>query len=88
MKKYFVYILFSKRDKKLYVGCTSDVGERLKRHNRGEVKTTKHRTPLVLIHIEEFKDKGEAFNRERFFKSLWSGRLKKQILTKYLEQEG
>lgn len=87
MKEYFVYILFSKRDKKLYVGCTSDVNKRLKRHSRGEIKATKYRIPLVLIHTEKFKDKGEAFNRERFFKSLWGGRLKKQILTKYLEKQ-
>jgi len=31
------------------------------------------------------KGKAEAFNRERFLKSLWGGRFKKNVLKKYLE---
>ncbi len=86
MKKYFVYILFSEKDQKLYVGCTSNIEKRLEKHNKGFVKATKHRRPLALIHSEKFDNKTDAFNRERFLKSLWGGRTKKQILTKYLEQ--
>ncbi|MCK5021765.1 MAG: GIY-YIG nuclease family protein [Candidatus Pacebacteria bacterium] len=86
MEKYFVYILFSKKDQKLYVGCTSNIEKRLERHNKGNIKATKHRKPLVLIHYEKFEDKEEAFNKERFLKSLWGARFKKQIKTKYLKQ--
>ncbi len=83
---YFIYILYSKKDSTLYVGCTKNLEDRIKRHNKGWVKTTKHRRPLVLIHSEQFIDKAEAFNRERFLKSLWSGRFKKKNLKKYLEK--
>jgi len=81
---YSVYILFSLRDKKLYVGCTSDIEQRLERHNNGHVRATKFRRPLVLIHKESFVNKGKAFQRERFVKSLWGSREKKNILKKYL----
>jgi len=85
---YFVYILLSEKDNKLYVGCTHDVSERLKNHNSGKVTATKSRRPLVLIHQEEFLDKGEAFNRERFLKTLWSARFKKKILKEYINKIG
>jgi len=83
---YFIYILYSKKDTKLYVGCTSYLEKRVKRHNNGYVKATRHRRPLVLIHFEKFDSKADAFNRERFLKSLWGGRFKKNILKKYLEK--
>lgn len=83
---YYVYILISKKDENLYVGCTQDLKSRLKAHNSGQIKSTRHRKPLVLIHMEKFKDKGEAFNRERFLKSLWSGRFKKKIKESYLKR--
>jgi putative endonuclease len=85
MVKHFVYILYSKRDGKLYVGCTRDIKKRFNLHNSGQVKTTKYRQPLVLIHKEFFSDKAEAFSRERFLKSLWGARLKRKILNKYLK---
>lgn len=80
---YFVYILLSSVDKKLYVGCTTDVEKRLRRHNNGAVTATKHRRPLKLIYSEKFENKAEVFNRERFLKSLWSTRFKKKILNEY-----
>ena len=83
---YFVYILYSERDHKLYVGCTSDLDERLKEHNYGKVQATKIRRPLVRIYDEKFKSKADAFNRERFLKSLWSSRFKKNILKDYINK--
>jgi putative endonuclease len=82
---YYVYILYSLKDRKLYVGCSSNVEKRLRRHNSGKVLATKFRRPLVVIHTEQFDDKGSAFQRERFLKSLWGAREKKKILQRYLE---
>ena len=81
---YTVYILHSKKDAKLYVGCTSNIESRIKRHNSGHVEATKHRRPLELIHAEIFEDTTTAFQRERFLKSLWGAREKQKILKKYL----
>jgi len=61
---------------------------RLKRHHNGHVKATCFRRPLELIHHEDFQDKAEAFNRERFLKSLWGARDKKKILQKFLDDMG
>jgi len=83
---YSVYILYSLKDKKLYVGCTSDLESRIEKHNKGIVVSTKNRRPLVLIHSENFQDKAVAFNRERFLKSLWGGRTKRKILKEYLQK--
>ncbi|MEK7154392.1 MAG: GIY-YIG nuclease family protein [Patescibacteria group bacterium] len=81
---YWVYILRSIKDKKLYVGCTNNLDSRLKRHSAGFVDATKHRRPLTLIHSEIFQDRIMAFNRERFLKSLWGAREKKKILKNFL----
>lgn len=78
-----VYILTSEIDMHLYVGCTTNLQERLKRHNDGHVSATKSRRPLILIHSEMFESKADAFQRERFLKSLWGAREKKMILKKY-----
>lgn len=80
---YFVYILLSEKDNRLYVGCTSDLEGRLKRHQSGQVLATKFRRPLTLIYSESLEDKAKAFNRERFLKSLWSARFKKNLVKKY-----
>jgi putative endonuclease len=83
---FWVYILLSKKDGKLYVGCTSDLQDRIRRHNSGYVQATKHRRPLTLIHSEEFIEKVMAFKRERFLKSLWGAREKKKILLRFLAE--
>ncbi|MEY2671998.1 MAG: hypothetical protein RL687_415 [Candidatus Parcubacteria bacterium] len=85
---YFVYILFSKKDHKLYVGCTHDYEHRLKEHNQGKVPATKNRRPLEIIYLEKYEVKSEAFNRERFLKTLWSARFKKKILNEYINKIG
>ena len=82
---WFVYILYSQKDKKLYIGCTTDINKRTQRHNAGYVLATKNRRPLALIHSEKFDNKGSAFQRERFLKSLWGSRFKKKILQQYLK---
>ena len=40
---YWIYILLSLRDKKRYIGFTSDLKNRLKQHKEGKVFSTKHR---------------------------------------------
>ena len=83
---YVVYILYSEKDKKLYVGCTSDFKKRLAKHQHGEIPATKHRLPLLPIHQEVFASKADAFNRERFLKSLWGAREKQRIKDDFLKQ--
>lgn len=76
---YYVYVLYSLKDKKLYVGKTSDIFNRLERHNNGRVIATKSRRPLKLIHLEVFTDAGKAFLREKELKYPSAGKFKKEL---------
>ncbi|MDP3149195.1 MAG: GIY-YIG nuclease family protein [Ignavibacteria bacterium] len=66
---FYVYILRSEKDGKRYIGFTSNIDRRLLEHHTGYVTSTKNRRPLQLIHSEEFSNKIEAEQREKFFKS-------------------
>lgn len=68
-QSYYVYILYSFKDHKLYVGSTSNLKRRLNQHNAGQVVSTKNRLPLKLIHYEYFINKQDALARERYLKS-------------------
>ena len=67
---YFTYILKSLKDGKYYYGSTSNLENRLKFHNKGRVKATKARIPLILHYSERYKTRSEAVKRELFFKSI------------------
>ena len=67
---YYFYILFSLKDRKLYKGVTSDLAKRFIRHNAGGNKSTAHRKPFVLVHVEIFESKKHALIRENYLKSL------------------
>ena len=76
-----VYVLESKKDSELYIGCTQDIDQRMIYHKTGRVKSTKYRRPLQLIYIESFQDKHRAFNTERFYKTAKG----KRVLKKKME---
>jgi putative endonuclease len=65
---YYVYILFSEKDKQLYTGYSPDLKRRIDKHNRGFVKATKHRRPLKLIYYESYYERLDAKRREIYLK--------------------
>lgn len=65
---YYVYILKSKKSKKLYLGYMSDLRKRFKKHNRGLVKSTWPYLPWQIIYYEAYFSKEEAIYRERNLK--------------------
>jgi len=81
-----VYILFSQRDKKLYIGYTENLSNRLGEHFRGRVVATRNRKPIILIYYEAFTNKQDAKMRERFLKSGFGrSQLKKALQNKLKE---
>jgi putative endonuclease len=66
---HYVYILYSRKDKGLYIGYTANLKRRVREHQRGLSKSTKHRSPLTLIHYEAFQEKADAKAREKYLKS-------------------
>ena len=66
---YYVYVLRSLKDSKLYTGKTGDLKRRFKEHNSGKVIATKSRKPFELVFYEAFRNKTDAGRDELFFKS-------------------
>ena len=63
---FYVYILFSEKLNKYYIGFTADVKVRLNNyHNAGRVTFTSKGTPWVLKYTEEFQTELEAMRREK-----------------------
>lgn len=79
---YYTYVLLSRHDKKLYIGFTSDLKQRLKSHSDGHNIASKNRRPLELIYYEAYVEKNDAERREKYLKSGF-GRdtLKEQLKT-------
>jgi len=69
-EEFIVYVLFSEKYNKTYVGFTSDLISRFKSHNELSTKgyTIKYR-PWEVLHLEIFNTKKEAMLREKFLKT-------------------
>ncbi len=66
----YVYILQSVgSDEHYYVGITGDMGDRLARHNAGEVTHTAKHLPWSSKAYVAFSDEARAFAFERYLKS-------------------
>lgn len=63
------YVLFSEKDAMLYIGYSSNLENRLKSHNYGNVKSTSNRRPLKLIFCEFYLFEKDARKREMYFKT-------------------
>jgi len=74
---HFVYILYSKKCDRYYIGFCSDIDERLRRHNLGMVTATKNCRPYEIKATKAFPTMRDARKEEL--------RLKKQKSRKYLE---
>jgi len=83
---WYVYILQSKKDKKLYIGCTNDLKKRIISHNDGKVAATKLRLPLRLICYEAYTEKRDAYHREKWLKTGWGRNYLRKTLKNTLEK--
>ena len=68
--KYYVYILESTKNRKLYIGQTNNLKDRLERHNQKRMLATKSGTPWKLIYKEKYISRSTAMKREKYLKSL------------------
>ena len=66
---FFVYIIKSTIDNRLYKGFTTDLERRIKEHNSGKNKSTSPYKPWNLVYFEKFTDRIEARKREKYFKT-------------------
>mgnify|MGYP001950001851 CR=1 FL=1 len=82
---YYVYVLLSRKDNKLYTGYTKDLKRRFELHNKGLVSSTKHRAPFDLIYYEACLHQQDATHREQYLKTAWGKRYLKSRLRNYFE---
>lgn len=75
---YSVYILFSEKLDKYYIGSSHDPEKRLYYHNSGRKGWTKTGVPWKMLYRKDFVDKKKAMEKERY--------IKKQKDRKFVEQ--
>jgi len=79
---YYVYVLKSEKDGKLYTGQTDNIARRLSEHNSGKVRSTASRRKFVLVHSEVFSTRSQARWREKYLKTPWGKKQLKSSLNK------
>ncbi len=81
MEEFVVYILFSKKYSKTYVGFTSNLIERMKSHNvLGTKGYTINYRPWIVLDVQFFGSKKEAMQMEKFYKTGKGRELIKQFI--------
>ena len=79
-KRYYVYILTSKRNGKLYIGFTDDLERRMRKHKLKEVEGfTKKYDVDKLVYFELYETSNEAFISERRLKK-WRRNWKLELI--------
>ena len=76
---FIVYILYSEERSRYYVGQTEDIEKRLKRHNQGNVPSTKFGIPWKLVLQIEVSSRSEAIDLER--------KIKKRGAKRYIDSQ-
>ena len=85
MDKSTTYILRCANNK-LYVGSTTNIDERIKRHNAGYASEFTHlHRPVELVYKEDYETYQEAFKRERQLKK-WTTAKKEALIAGDIER--
>src|SRR5438874_13749335 len=64
-----VYVLRSMKTGRYYVGSCQDLDDRIRRHNAGHSKATRHGIPWFLVKKESSSTRTKAVRRKRNFKT-------------------
>jgi putative endonuclease len=78
---YTVYILYSEKIDRYYIGYSSDVQSRLRKHNNASKGFTNTGRPWIIVYTESFDNKKDAENREKQLKR-WKNRTRLESLIK------
>jgi putative endonuclease len=77
---YIVYIIFSRSRNRYYIGCTSDLPERIKKHNTNHSGFTGKTLDWEVVYTESFVAKVEALKREKQIKGWKSRKLLEKLI--------
>lgn len=78
---HYVYVLYSRKHDRYYIGESSDLKRRLSEHNSGQSFSTKPYTPWEVVYYEAYPSKQSAVDREKKLKHHGKGlaEIKKRI---------
>jgi putative endonuclease len=85
--EYFVYILYSKSLDSFYKGQTTDLPDRIKRHNLKQEKATKCGVPWTMVWSTRKSSRSDAMALELKLKNLSKKRLI-EFINKYRKDAG
>jgi len=74
---FYVYVIKSKKFDNLYIGSTNNLKERVIKHNKGMVKSTRKNKPYMLMYYEAYKTESDARRREKMLK--YQGQARNQL---------
>ncbi len=77
---FYVYIIYSKKYKRLYIGQNTNVKRRFIEHNNGKVRSTKAYVPYEIVYEEKHETRLAARRREEYFKTTSGRRVVKNLL--------
>ncbi|NIV99622.1 GIY-YIG nuclease family protein [Candidatus Saccharibacteria bacterium] len=83
--KCFLYILYSRKLDRYYIGVSCNVEARLRAHNGASKGWTKRGRPWTLVYKKQFSDKKTAQQCERWIKKQKSKRFVQKLLTEEFE---
>ena len=83
---YYVYVLYTPRFDRLYIGSSAEPDERLTSHNAGRGGWTKHFRPWVRVLLEAHPTREAAAKREKYLKSGWGRRWLMKQLSSHLAE--
>ena len=80
--QFFVYILYSNILDQYYTGQTSDLADRLFRHNNSGSKSTKKAKDWICVYTESFETRSEAVHRENEIKAKRNRKYIEELINK------
>ncbi|PQJ09874.1 excinuclease ABC subunit C [Flavipsychrobacter stenotrophus] len=81
--EFTVYILYSFKTDKYYIGHTGNMDDRLMRHNGGRSTATKSGVPWLLKYTEKYASKTDAYRREMEIKAWKSRKMIESLIFKH-----
>ena len=87
MNIFYTYALISLKNKRLYIGSSGNLKQRVEDHNNGRGgEYSKRNKPFRLVFYEAFLVKEDALKQERFYKSGYGREVLKEKIKCSLEK--
>ena len=78
---YTIYALISKNRNWIYVGFTSEISDRVNRHQRGYEKTTAPYRPFICVQLATAFNRIEARRLEKWYKTSYGKTVIRSLTT-------